>query len=96
MSINTATRLTFITKRSKREPQGKATALAHLLNEEYLADCYKELKRNKAPGIDGRTLESYTKEEIQTVIKETVSKMKNKRYRPKPAKRILIEKLHGK
>ena len=95
MSINTATRLTFITKRSIREPQGKAIALAHLLNEEYLIDCYKELKRGKAPGIDGRTTESYSEQEIQTVIKETVSKMKNKRYRPKPVKRTLIEKLNG-
>ncbi len=96
MSINTATRLTFITKRSTREPQGKAIALAHLLNEEYLTDCYKELKRGKAPGIDNRTMESYSEQEIQVVIKETVSKMKNKRYRPKPVKRTMIEKLNGK
>ena len=96
MSINTATRLTFITKRSKREPQGKIIALAHLLNEEYLTQCYKELKKGKAPGIDGRTMESYNEKEIQEVIKETVSKMKNKRYNPKPVKRTMIEKLNGK
>jgi group II intron reverse transcriptase/maturase len=96
MSINTATRLTFITKRSTRIPQGKITSLAHLLNEEYLKECYGELKKGKAPGIDGRKLESYTNEEIEQVIKETVHKMKIKRYRPKPAKRVLIEKLNGK
>ena len=96
MGINTATRLTFITKRSIREPQGKATALANLLNEEYLTECYQELKKGKAPGVDGRTLESYTEKEIQEVIKETVSKMKRKRYNPKPVKRTLIEKLNGK
>jgi len=96
MSINTATRLTFITKRSTRIPQGKITSLAHLLNEEYLKECYGELKKGKAPGIDGRKLESYTEEEIAQVIEETVHKMKIKRYRPKPAKRVLIEKLNGK
>lgn len=96
MSINTATRLTFITKRSTREPQGKAIALAHLLNEEYLTNCYQELKSGKAPGIDGRTLESYTEKEIREVIKTTVSKMKNKRYNPKPVRRTMIEKLNGK
>lgn len=96
MSINTATRLTFITKRSKREPRGKIISLAHLLNEEYLQECFKELKNGKAGGIDGRRLESYTDEEINNVIKETVNKMKNKRYRPKPVKRVLIEKSNGK
>ncbi len=96
MSINTATRLAFIAKRSKREPQSKALALAYLLNEEYLTECYKELKRGKAPGIDGRTWESYSDKEIQEVIKTTVSKMKNKRYNPKPVRRTLIEKLNGK
>ena len=96
MSISTATRLAFITKRSKRIPQGKIISLAHLLNEEYLQECYRELKKGKAPGIDGRTRESYTDEEIEQVIKETVHKMKIKRYRPKPVKRVLIEKLSGK
>jgi len=96
MSISTATRLAFITKRSKRIPQGKIISLAHLLNEEYLQECYGELKKGKAPGIDKRTKESYTDEEIEQVIKETVHKMKIKRYRPKPVKRVLIEKLSGK
>ena len=96
MSINTATRLTFITKRSKREPQGKIISLAYLLNEEYLKACFKELKKGKAGGIDGRILESYSEEEINEVINETVNKMKNKRYRPKALKRVLIDKANGK
>jgi len=96
MSIDTATRLTFITKRSKTEPQGKIISLAHLLNEKYLLECYQELKNGKAPGIDRRTKESYTEKEIQEVIKETVDKMKRKRYRPKPVRRTIIEKLNKK
>lgn len=96
MNVSTATRLIFITKRSERIPQGKIISLAHLLNEEYLTECYKELKKGKAPGIDGRKLESYTDQEIDQVIKETVSKMKNKLYNPKPVRRVLIKKLNGK
>jgi group II intron reverse transcriptase/maturase len=96
MSVSTATRLAFIAKRSKREPRGKIIALAHLLNEEYLTQCYGELKKGKAPGIDGRTLESYTDEEIQEAIKTTVDKMKRKKYRPKPVKRVMIAKPNGK
>jgi len=92
----TATRLTFITKRSKRETQGKATALAYLLNSEYLKECYTELKKGKAPGVDGRKLESYTDKEINQAIEEIVDKMKRKRYKPKPTRRVFIEKLNGK
>ncbi len=96
MSINTATKLAFITKRSKHKTQGKITSLAYLLNEEYLFECYQELKKGKAAGIDNRRLESYTDQEMRQEIIETVSKMKAKKYKPKPAKRVLIEKLNGK
>ena len=96
MFKDTATRLTFIAKRSSREPQGKIIALAHLLNPEYLKGCCAELKKGKAAGIDGRTLESYTETEIDKAIEETVDKMKRKRYRPKPVRRVMLEKLNGK
>ena len=96
MSINTATKLAFITKRSKSETQGKITSLAYLLNAEYLFECYQELKKGKAAGIDNRRIESYTDKEIGQVITETVNKMKAKKYKPKPAKRVFIEKLNGK
>lgn len=95
MSI-TATKLAFITKRSKQNTQEKITSLAYLLNPEYLNECYLELKKNKAPGIDGKKIESYTKEEINQEIIETVAKMKAKKYKPKPARRVWIEKLNGK
>jgi RNA-directed DNA polymerase len=95
MSI-TETKIAFIAKRSKEYPQEKMTSLAYLLNAEYLGECYLELKKGKAPGIDGRTLESYTEEEMKKEIAETVNRMKQKKYRPKPARRTLIEKLNGK
>lgn len=93
---NTATKLVLITKRSKEQEQEKFNALAHLLNAEYLYECYKELKRGKTPGIDGRKLESYTDEEMKKEVEEIVDKMRNKQYRPKPVKRVQIEKLNGK
>jgi len=95
-TISTATKLALITKRSKHNPQEKFTSLKHLLNTEYLMKCYKELKREKAPGIDGRTLESYTDKEIEKEIVETVEKMKAKKYKPKPTRRVFINKANGK
>jgi group II intron reverse transcriptase/maturase len=96
MNINTATKLAFIAKRSIHKPQEKITSLAYLLNEEYLAECYKELKKGKAAGMDNRKLESYSEEEIKQEIAETIQKMKAKKYQPKPVKRIFIEKSNGK
>ena len=48
-----ATKLSSITKRAERSPQEQFTSLAHLLNEEFLKGCFRELKRDKASGIDG-------------------------------------------
>jgi len=91
-----ATKLVLIAKRSKEKPQEKFTSLKHLLNEEYLGDCYQELKRGKAAGVDGITKESYTDESIRIAIKDIVAKMKAKEYHPKPVRRVFIEKANGK
>lgn len=91
-----ATKLVLIAKRSKCNPQEKFTSLKHLLNEEYLGNCYKELKRGKAAGIDGIRKEDYTDKDIDNAIKDVIAKMKAKRYYPKPARRVFIKKANGK
>lgn len=95
MKHNTATKLTLITKRSIHKPQDRFTTLAYLLNVGYLKECYQELKQGKAAGIDGRTKESYTDDEIEQAIEQIVTKMKAKRYRPKPVRRAYIKKSNG-
>ncbi len=96
MENNTATKLTLITKRSIQNPQEKFISLKHLLNVEYLNECYQELKKGKAAGIDGKTIENYSEQEIKQVIEETFIKLKTKRYQPKPVKKICIQKDNGK
>jgi len=92
MENNTVTKLALITKRSIKDPKERFHNLKHLLNSEYLMVCYEELKKNKAAGIDGRTKESYTNEEIKEEIETTVSRMKKGKYKPKPVKRVNIPK----
>jgi hypothetical protein len=53
-----------------------------------------ELKRGKAPGIDGVTVEEY-EANLEENLKNLVKRMKEKRYRPKPARRIYIPKPDG-
>ena len=96
VKISTIDKLKRITKIAKAESKTKFTSLAYLLNSEYLVGCYKQLKRNKASGIDGRRKESYTEEEIDRAIKVTVKELKSKKYRPQPVRRVYISKPDGK
>ncbi len=92
---DTAFKLTLISKRAKGEPRTKFTSLMHLLNPQYLKDCYGELKRGKAAGIDGKVVEGYTEEEITQAIEDTIMKLKKRTYRPQPVRRVYIEKADG-
>lgn len=91
-----ATKLALITKRSTTRPQDRFTTLAYLLKPDYLKDCYQELKTGKAAGIDGQRKEDYTEVEINRAIENTVARMKAKKYKPKPVRRVYIEKANGK
>lgn len=93
---STVTKLTLIAKRVKEHRNGKFTSLMYLLNQEYLMDGYTHLGKKKAAGIDLRTVESYTKEEITKVIEETIQKMKAHTYKPQPVRTVLIPKENGK
>ena len=93
---NTKNKLTLIAKKAEAELRLKFTSQIHLLNEEYLYECFKQLKRGKAPGIDGRTAESYSKDEIKSAISQLVKDMKTQKYRPKSVRRVYIPKANGK
>ena len=54
--------------------------------------CFNNLENKKAPGVDNRTKESYSKEEITKVLTEKVKEIRTGKYRPQPVKRIYIEK----
>ena len=84
-------KLKLIAERAKRDKKVKFTSLAHLINEESLAACYRELKKDKACGIDGVTVEAYGAN-LEGNLKELVRRMKDKRYRPKPVRRVYIPK----
>jgi len=53
MDNSTLTKLALISRRAQKEPKFQFTSLAHLLNEEFLKECYYNLGRDRASGIDG-------------------------------------------
>ncbi len=82
--------------KAQREPKERFTYLKYLLNEDYLFACFQELKKGKAAGVDGRIAESYSEEEMRTVLRETIVKMKKDDYVPQPIRRVWIPKENGK
>lgn len=89
------TKLNLITKHAAEDSRFKFTSLAHLLNEESLKECFRRLKRNKAPGVDKVTYEEYEKY-LNTNVAKLVQRMKAGKYYPQPVKRAYIPKGEGK
>ena len=85
------TKLKLITSRAQRDRGCRFTTLAYLLDEGFLAQCFMELKRGKAPGIDGVRWEEYA-EKLTENLRGLVSRLKAKRYWPQPVKRVYIPK----
>jgi RNA-directed DNA polymerase len=85
------TKLGLITERARRDPKCKFSTLAYLLNEGFLLACFRELKVNKAPGIDGVTVRQY-EENLYENVMDLVSRLKSKKFRPQPARRAYIPK----
>ena len=84
-------KLAQIARKAQQDKKLKFTSLIHHVNEANLVGCYQELKRNKACGIDGQTVEAYG-ENLDVNIKQLVKKLKSKTYQPKPVKRVYIPK----
>lgn len=89
------TKLARIAQISKEKPKEVFTSIYHLLNEEMLMLCHKELDGNKATGIDGITKAEY-EENLEENIKNLAKELQNMSYVPSPAKRVYIPKANGK
>lgn len=87
----TLTRLALISKRAQEEPKCQFTCLAHLLNKGFLRDCYYKLRRDGASGVDGVSWKEYGRR-LDENLKGLVTRMKAKRYKPLPVRRVYIPK----
>jgi group II intron reverse transcriptase/maturase len=85
------TKLARITEIAKAKPDEKFTSLAHLINEQTLAECHREMDPRKASGVDGVTKEEYEKD-LQTNLRNLVALMKRQAYKPQPVRRKYIPK----
>lgn len=84
-------KLNLITEKARLDKRLKFTSLIHHIDESNLGQCYRELKRDKACGIDGVTVEEYGVN-LKGNIEQLVIKLKSKEYKPQPVRRVYIPK----
>lgn len=91
MDSLTRTKLALISRRARQDSKLQFTSLAHLLNAEFLGECYMSLGKEKAIGIDGKSWHEYG-QKIESNLEDLVTRLKAKRYKPLPARRVYIPK----
>jgi RNA-directed DNA polymerase len=89
-----ATKLASLNQRAGENPKYKFLTLAYLLTEDFLKDCFWELKRDKASGVDRVSVEEY-EASLEDNIEDLVRRMKRSSYRPQPVRRVYIPKGDG-
>ena len=88
-------RLDRITKRAETHPEEAFNNLFSLLNDELLEDAFRKLKRDKAPGVDGVTVDQY-EEHLQDNLQDLLARLHRGAYHPQPSLRRNIPKGNGK
>lgn len=87
-----STKLEWVGERARREPECRFMSIYHhVYDVEHLRRCYQEMKRGKAPGIDGVGKDDYG-EELEDNLQELSQRLARMGYRPKPVKRVYIDK----
>jgi group II intron reverse transcriptase/maturase len=84
-----------VAERAKREPEGRFHSLAHLIDGGALTRAYNRLRKNAAVGVDGITKEGYG-QALEENLRDLCQRLKTKRYRHQPIRRVHIPKGKGK
>ena len=89
-----STELNRLSEIAARDSKIKFTSLAHLLTEDFLKGCYRELNHQAAAGTDHVSYATYG-EELEGNITELVKRLREKRYRANDIRRTWIPKPDG-
>ena len=87
-------KLSLIAGHAKGNAAMQFTSLAHLLNAPFLRTCFMSLNRNKAVGQDNLSWHDYAGN-LEENLCSLVERLKLKRFRPIPARRVYIPKGDG-
>ena len=84
-----------VVDRAKREPEGRFHSLAHLIDVAALRRAYYRQRANAAVGVDGVSKEVYG-QNLEANLQDLHARLKDKRYRHQPIRRVHIPKGQGK
>lgn len=88
-------KLLKVMERAKRDPETQFHSLAHLLDAEALKRAFKRIKKKAAVGMDGISKENYG-QNLDTNIQDLLERLRLKKYRHQPIRRVHIPKTSGK
>ena len=88
-------KLLKVVDRAKREPEGRFNSLAHLMDVPALERSYRRMRKDAAVGVDGVTKDDYG-QDLERNLRDLHERMKAKRYRHQPIRRVHIPKGQGK
>ena len=89
------TSLRGIADRARRDRKARFGNLYGLLNDANLRECFYQLRKDAAPGVDKVTFEQY-EADLDTNLAKLVERLVLKRYRAKLVRRKYIPKVNGK
>jgi len=83
-----------LARKAREEPRLQFTAMAHLLTEEVYWAAWRRLGKSASAGVDGVTAEAYAAH-LEANLRALRARVKAKRYRPHPVRRVHIPKEDG-
>ena len=83
-----------VAERAQREPEGRFHSLAHLIDVAALWRAYNRCRKDAAVGVDGMTKERFGRD-LDTRLEDLHGRMRTKRYRHQPIRRVHIPKGQG-
>jgi RNA-directed DNA polymerase len=87
-------RLQKVVERARQEPEGRFHSLAHLIDVPALETAYRRIRKSAAVGVDGVTKEDYG-QGLAGNLQDLYQRLKSKRYRHQPIRRVHIPKDRG-
>ena len=90
-----STKLDRISELARESRQRQFLSITHLLTPEALMEAFKSLRKDASAGVDGVAYGEY-RMEAEKKIQELYERVKAKRYRAQPLRRIYIPKEDGK
>ncbi len=89
------TKLHLITEIARKDRKCHFKNLIHVVNQKNLYQCFYQLRKDSASGIDGVTFQEYERNLVENLA-QLVKRMKSFSYHPQAVRRHYIPKANGK